>query len=319
MNNRQSNKLDMLISVNAFFKEHNTFFSTKPHLVTVITALNNTANSIFSEAGIVSEDITGYTEQKKQYRTTVETLSGKVSQAVLAYYINTAQLPPLEEDDYLQSSLSSAADSELYVAARQLFAAADPVKALLAPYNSGPADVAALNTAAETFLPYIKIARNKRRERSRSVKQLSELFRTADALLKRADGYMAVFRFSDNGLFTEYKLSRQIIDRASGHTLHKKQGKVLPGFVNNAPFAPGILKPSTKLNLSNAGKTGELVFYFSSRANARPQAGSKLNIVKNNKTLKTTATEAGYTVHTPFLNILNPNVRHGQWKAEVVK
>jgi hypothetical protein len=226
MTNRQSNKLDMLMSVNAFFKEHNTFFSTKPHLVSVINALKDNVDHIFTEAGIVSEDITGSTEQKKDYRTTVETLSGKVSYAVLAYYTNTGQVPPLEEDDFLQSSLSSAADSELYVAAQQLFAAADPVKALLPPYNSGPADVAALNTAAATFLPYIKIARNKRRERSRSVKQLSELFRTADALIERADGYMGVFRFSDNGLFTEYKLSRQIIDRASGHTVHKKQGKV---------------------------------------------------------------------------------------------
>ena len=319
MNNRQGNKLTMLMSVNAFFKEHNTFFSTKPHFVTVINELKDTVDNIFKEAGLVSQDITGSTEDKNAKRLKLEALSGKVSKAVLSYYINTGQVPPLQEDDYLQSSLQNAADSELYVAARQLFIVADPVKALLAPYSSGPADVAALNTAAELFLPEIKIARNVRRERSRSVKKLSELFRTADALLDRADGYMGVFRFSDFDLFTEYKLARQIIDRASGHTVHKKQGKVLPGFVAHAPFAPGILKAASKLNLSNMGKTGELVFYFSSRANARPQTNTKLNTVKNNKTLKTTAAEAGYTVRTPFLNIENPNARQGQWKAEVVK
>ncbi|MGE0638163.1 MAG: hypothetical protein AB7G44_07310 [Bacteroidia bacterium] len=319
MNTRQNNKLSMLMGVNAFFKEHNTFFSTKPHFVTVITALKNTVDAIFAEAGIVSEDRTGYTEDKKDKRTKVETLSGKVSQAVMAYYTNTGDVSPLEEDDFLQSSLTGCADSNLYVSARQLFAAADPVKAFLAPYNSGPADVAALNTAAEAFLPTIKGSRNKRRERSRSVKKLAELFRAADTQLERADGYMGVFRFSDNSLFTEYKLSRQIIDRASGHTVHKKQGKILAGFVDHAPFAPGILKPATKLALSNSGKAGELVFYFSSRANVRPKTDTKLNTVKNNKTLKTTAAEAGYTVHTPYLNILNPNARPTQWKAEVVK
>lgn len=319
MTNRQNNKLEMLMSVNNFFTENNAVFIPFPHFPPLINALKDVVDNIFEQSGLSTENITGYTEQKNMYRSKLEMSCGKVGKALLAYFTNTGLTSPLEADDYLPSAVSSAADSDLYVAARQLHLHADPVKTLLAPYNCSAADVDALSAAAETFLPEIKVARNKRRERSRTVKKLAQLFRDADALLQNADNYLAVYQFTNQKLYTAYKLSRKIIDRASGHTVHKKQGRVLPGFVAYAAFAPGIVNEKTPLTLSNKSKAGDLHFYFSSRTSVRPAPGAPTLTVKNGKTLKATPAELGYNAQNTILNIWNPNVRHAQWKVEAGK
>lgn len=317
MNSKQENRFGMLTGVHSYYVKHSAFFNPIAHYPPLITGLKNILDSIIKQAGISTEDITGYTETKSASRKKLEKISGKVANALMPYCIYANLEPVIEPGDYLPSALSTATDSDLYVLARQLFNHAEPVKNLLPPYGSGHVDVALLNTTAENFLPQIKVARNKRRERSRSVKKLADIFLQADELLVKFDNNMAVYQYIQLDLWTAYKLSRKITDNASGHTVHKKRGQVLPGFVAGIPFSREVLKATSKLVLSNTGKTGELVFYFSSQAGVRPLSETKLNKVQHNKTLKTTATEAGYTVQTPFLNVLNPNVRHGQWKAVI--
>jgi len=319
MTSRQENKLGMFIGVQAFYEENDALFNPLPHFNTLITDFKNTINSIIKEAGIAGEDNTGYAIEKNEARQELEKITVKVANALETYCLSMGQTALIEADDYLPSALSNATDSDVYVLACQLSLKAVPVKNLLLPYDCTAADVEQIATASEKFLPQISVARNIRKERKRSVKKLAGYYKHADELLEKSDIYMAVYRFTRNPLWLTYKGMRKITDNASGHTVHKKKGQALPGFVAHAPFADEVLKKATKLLLSNMGKTGELIFYFSNKPNIRPQQDTKLNKVQNNKTLKTTLSDAGYSVHTPFLNIFNPNVRHGQWKAEVGK
>jgi hypothetical protein len=309
----------MLMSTAHFFKKEEAVFNPLLHFAPIITGLNSTIDEIVQEAGKVSQDITGATLDKSDRREKLEPLTHKVAAALISLCNFTGIEQLIEADDYLPSSLDGSRDSDVYVLARQLYIKANPVKDQLLPYNCTPADVDMLNTTAENFLPWIQVARNVQRERSRSVKKLAAFFKQADELLERADSHMAVYQYTNNDLFFLYKGARKIIDNASGHTVHKKSGRVLPGFVDTAPFAEGIVKPESKMIFTNSGKGGELFFYFSSKAGQRPAATTLLTKLANGKSVKTIASAAGYTVHTPVLNILNPNVRHGQWKAEVGK
>ncbi len=317
MNSNQANKWYMLLKVQSFFKTFNSTFSAFPQFPPLITQIGNLIESIPKESVDVSADLSGFTQQKEDDRLALEKVCGKVGSALLAYGIANGTPYIIESEDYLPSSLTLSSDSELYVLAVQLFGVAQPVEAALVTFGSGPADVAELNTGAGKFLPQIKVGRNQRKVKSRAAQKVKELFAEADEALAKLDTYMKVYQYNDANMYDQYNTARKIDKRAGGHNVHKKHGKVLPGFVAHAPFAAEVLKATSKLILSNRKRGGDIIFYFSQRANEKPVAQTKLTTVSFSKPLKITANDAGYTVHTPHLNILNPNVTHGLWKAEI--
>jgi hypothetical protein len=319
MNSKQENAFGMFSMVLLFFKDYETFFNPLAHFQPLITGLNDLSNLIIETDSKATADNTGYTKKKNKKRDKLEVITHKVAAALMGWTSFSGTVPLIEADDYLPSSLGSSRDSDIYVLARQLYTKANPVKTLLLPYNCTAADVDQLNTNAEDFLPEIQIARNAERESARARKKVAELFKQTMELLHKADDNMAVYQYTQHKMWTEYRLARKLVNNASGHSVHKKSGRILPGFVATAAFAEGIVTSESKMILTNSGKGGDLFFYFSSKAGERPQAGTVLTKVANGKSVKSIASAAGYSVHRPVLNILNPNVRHGAWKAEVGK
>ncbi len=307
----------MLLKVQGFFERYNSTFSPFPQFPPLINEIKDLVDTISKEAGVVISDFSGYTEQKNDDRTKLEEISGKVSSALLGYGAANGQPDIVEREDYLVSSLGKSPDSELYVLAVQLYRTALPVQGSLTPYGSGAADVTELNNAAEKFLPQIKVARNQRKVKSRAAKKVKELFVQADEALRKLDIYMNVYQHANSNLYTQYRFARKIDKRVGGHTLHKKRGHVLPGNVAHAAFKPEVLKANSKLILSNTKRGGDVVFYFSANANEKPTAQTKLTTVSFKQATNITAAEAGYTLHTKELNVLNPNVTIGAWKAQI--
>lgn len=317
MNRKLENKLGMFHKVLHFFKANESTFNPIAHFGPPIAELKGIADDIVKEEIKNIRDYTGATEQKNEVREKVEKLCAKVGSAVLAYGANNSQPDILDATDYMTGNLARVGDSELYVLAVQLYRKADPIKGFLAPYGSGTTDVAQLNTQSSAFVDQIHVPRGYRKVRTRAVQQIAALFKQADEVLQKLDAYMAVYQFVGLTLFAEYKLARAIDNRPSGHTVHKKRGKVLPGFVAHAAFREGILKPTVKITFYNTGKKGDLAFYFSARAAERPTETTKVTIVSPGKEVSIKVSEAGYTPHLTQLNIHNPNVLHGQWKAVV--
>lgn len=317
MNRKLENRLGMFHKVLYFFKANEAIFNPIAHFGPAIAELKAITEDIQTEEIKNTSDYSGATIQKNELREKVEKLCSKVGSAVRAYGANNGQLNILDASDYLQGNLTRVGDSELYVLAVQLYRKADPIKGFLAPYGSGTADVAQLNTQSSAFVDQIHVPRGYRKVRTLAVQQIAALFKQADEPLQKLDAYMAVYQHNHYTLFLEYKSARAIDNRPSGHTVHKKRGRVLPGFVAHAAFREGILKPATKLTLYNTGKKGDLAFYFSARAAERPTETTKLTIVSPGKEVTIKASEAGYTPHLTQLNIHNSNVLHGQWKAVV--
>lgn len=319
MTGRQSNKWSMLLKVNSFFNNNSSVFAPLAHFTPFINEIATLIEDITHEEASGNQNMSGYTEQKSTTRIEVETVSHTVGVALLSWGSLNAQPYIIEREYYLPGSLGNCTDSDLYVLARQLFAKADPVKNALVPFGSGPADVGLLDSRSQEFLPQIRVARNNRKMRSRSVKQVEQLFKRADEVLETLDIFLKVYQSTNPILHSKYSTARKIDKVVGGHTVHKKRGNVLPAYVAHAPFAPAVLKATARLLLTNQSRKGDVVFYFSREPRVLPLAGDKLTVVAFGKPVNITASDAGYTVHSPHLNIRNPNVKHGSWKAEVVK
>ena len=125
----------------------------------------------------------------------------------------------------------------------------------MAPYGSGTTDVAQLNTQSSAFVDQIHVPRGYRKARTRAVQQIAALFKQADEVLQKLDAYMAVYQYNHYTLFSQYKTARAIDNRPAGHTVHKKRGKVLPGFVAHAAFREGVMSTLERVRASHVGKS----------------------------------------------------------------
>lgn len=313
----QRRKLGMLLKVHGFYVSNGSVFNPIPHFPPLITELDDLIKAISHEAGISEQDLSGATIAKTETRTGLEAICLKVGMAVRLFGVNNSEPYIIEEDDYFSGNLETVRDSELLVLALQLHGKAQPVEGSLAPYSCSPADVLKLKDLAQSFLEQIKVSRNNRRSRTRSVKKVKGLFTGADVLLEKSDDFLVVYRYINNNLWLQYRTARHIDKLGGGKNVHKKQGQVLPAGVAYAPFSKEVLKGPSKMIFTNENKEGDLLFYFSARPNELPLPETKLTKAAAGKSIKITAQEAGYTVHNTHLNIRNPNVKRGSWKAEV--
>lgn len=317
MTNDQTDKLKMLWDTAFFFEKEAAVFNPLPQFPPLINELKLQTREIENQEMISTGNMTGYTEAKNQTRQTLVNLLKKVSDSLLSYGQNNSAPYIIEREDYLAGRLSDASDSEVYVLAVQLFRKADPVKASLPPYGSNPADVVLLQTTADSFVDQIRVPFANRKARSRAVAQVKKLFAQCDEVLQTLDIHMAVYEYININLYLRYRSARNIDNLSGGHTVHKKRGRVLPGFVAYAPFTAAALKGVKKFIFYNEGKKGDLQFYFSAHPRERAQAGTTLTTLNGDSRIEIAVAQSGYSAATPYLNIHNPNAFAGKWKAEV--
>lgn len=319
MDNKQSIKWSMLVSVKTFYQQNSTIFNPLPQFPPIINEISDLIQAMTEQSAITIADFSGFTEQKNDVRLALEEICVKVSSGLVGYWVVNPQPDTIETDDYLPSYLQLSSDSELYVLAVLLYRVAQPVQGSLLPYGVTAAEVGDLNTVAEKFLLQIKRPRNQQRIKSRAIKKLKELFGQADAVLEKSDIYLKPFQFSNTNLWSRYQSARALVNRPATHTVHTKRGKVLPGFVAHAPFAPEVLTEKVNLILTNTAKGTDIQFYFAANALEKPTAQTILTSVSFRKPVTIASVQAGYTTRTPHLNILNPGASIRRWKAEVVK
>lgn len=210
MNDRIENKVSMFLKVKNFLKVHEPTLAVSPPVITLKNQFDPLVDDIFSEAADASMRLKGYAEQKKINRQQLETLALQVSSALFAYWNTLATEQPLHPSDYTKRALQRYSASALHLRARQLHEAADPVKALLAPYNCAPADVDALHTATTTFFAAIESPKTARATRARANKNMLQLVQQAAKMLTQLDIYLSTFQHHHKTLFSQYRSARAI-------------------------------------------------------------------------------------------------------------
>ena len=319
MTDQQEEKLGMFEKVRDFLTTNTTELSVVTQIAAEQTKLEKIIDDITEYAGESTADNTGFTIQKQQERTDLELIVLKVSAACAAYFLSINNPGGIKLSDYTKTEIEGSRDNDLYVKAKKLYKTAQPVEASLTAFNSGPADVADLDTKKDDFFAVIQLPADKRDQKAVSTELVQREFEKGDAVLASLDIYMNTFAAINEELFLNYTGARAI-DNTGGGSQNTKQGNIDALTVVNAPFAAGKISADTVLQFRNGGtaESGPLQFYFSSSTSGNPEG--TITIVEAGNETQNSALAFGYDpVNRKYLNIYNPNAAIGRWRAKILE
>lgn len=317
MNNQQENKFSMYVKVASYLEDHATALSGVTQITDIKSELDTRILNITTADGIATSDTTGYTVQKANAEGALRARILSVGRAASAYFLSIGNLGLMEEVDHRPSELDALRDTELYVRGKKLFDVADPVKTNLSGFNSGPTDVAALNTTADAYYLILELPKRKTEIKSSQAREVVRQMEATDLLLGNLDIYMDTFADTQPLLFDEYKSARSIDD--TGSTVQRtRQGDIDPLNVKNVPYSESLIAADSVLQLTNDGTSGPLQFYFGISPTTPVMGGRPMLEVDPGQTITSTATDLGYDATNHFLNIYNPTATaSGHWKTVV--
>lgn len=321
MNDNQSDHLSMYLTVNQFLLDHAPDLAGVTQITGLQALLANRIENITDYAAIAGSDTTGFTIQKSNERLELEAITLKVSRACGAYFLSIDNPGGFKLADYTASEIANKRDNDLYADSKWLYKIADPIKANLSSFNSGPADVLELKNLYDAFFDIIRLPKIKRDEKASGTKMLDKEFEKAQELVEHLDVYMLTFQTIDALLYLEYEKARAI-DSTGGGSQNTKSGTLQGNGVANAAFADDKLNASTGLllyNNSTGPNAGDLVFYFcATPTGAIPDPDKAITLAPGND-LTTTALSIDYSEAQPFLNIFNPTAAVGKWKVVIAE
>lgn len=320
MNDIQSDRFSMYVTVNQFLMEHETELSSVAQIATLQIALDQHIVKITDYAAIQGSDTTGFTEEKSAERIALEQITLKVSRACAAYFLSVNQPGKLKLSDFTSGELDRKRDNDLFVDSKWLYTIAKPVENDLSDFNSGPTDVEDLQKAFKDFFEVLRLPKAKRDEKSASTEMLDREFAAADGTIEQLDIYMSTFEFTEAMLYLEYTNARSI-DSTGGGSQNTKSGTLQGNGIANVPFADGKIENDTELlftNNSTGPNAGELQFYFSSTTGGAVTDPSKTITVQPGNSDAVLVLNMDFGPAKPYLNVFNPNAATGKWKVEIV-
>jgi hypothetical protein len=218
MDDLQQAFLNMLLKVQDNLEDNATAYSTHAQIAPAKALLDAKIQGIVEAAGIATEDITGVAEDKKAARNTLIQTMFLVANALNSYAEDNNNNELAKKARYIMSDLNTMQDTLLYEKAMRLPTLITPLIAplLTAGYNVTAADLGNLpihTTAYFTAIPEVKDAIEARAVAGKKIDRLQTETRT---LLKKLDGYVDSFRFSNVDLWEEYYMARAIDNNPSG-------------------------------------------------------------------------------------------------------
>ncbi|MBK7149830.1 MAG: hypothetical protein IPH78_13725 [Bacteroidetes bacterium] len=320
MNDIQSDRFSMFLTVNQFLMDHETALNPVAQIAPLQVALDEHITKITDYAAIQGSDTTGYTEQKSAERMALEQITLKVSRACAAFFLSENQPGKLKLSDFTAAELDRKRDNDLFVDSKWLYTIAKPVENDLTDFNSGPVDVENLQKAFKDFFEVLRLPKTKRDEKTASTQMLEREFVAADGVIDQLDIYMSTFETSEPMLYLEYTNARSI-DSTGGGSQNTKSGTLQGNGIANVPFADGKIEDDTELTLYNNStgpNAGELQFYFSSTTGGTITDPAKTITVQPGSSDAVLVLNMGFSEANPYLNVFNPNAATGKWKVEIV-
>jgi len=219
MDNLTADRFSMFGKTLDFLNVKDAVLAINPAIIALRGEFSTLIDDIIKHEGAAQKTITGAREKRNESRTKLIASMMKVSSALFAYWLVAGLKVELRLSDYTQRELMRRPEGNLYLRATKLHELADPVKALLAPYNCLPADVDALFNRKKEFFDDVELPKKMRKERSNARKKVTALMKQGTEILKTVDIHMATFQWVKPPLFAEYALARAI------DKLHRKERK----------------------------------------------------------------------------------------------
>ena len=307
MEDQQVEQVAMFIKVKTFLNKKASALTATPIVASTLQPeLIAAIAAILAEDEDASGSISGSTEVKAQLRKQVETKAYTVGAAAAAYYTITAPNPTLREKcDVERSDLSKMHAENLYTVLSKLYHAADPVKALLAPFGVTGTDVDELGTALTNYLAEIEAPRDAIAMRAASGKELQRLIDETKLLLTdKLDVVMKTYFTSNNELYNYYQGARGI-DSTGGGPIPDEDEEITLAVGDYGPGTyPAEISATSRFRLvSKPANQSVIRIGFSNTVNSF--SGTFVELAPGQEIQKT-AIELGYSPGIPYIYIHNP-------------
>ena len=199
------------LKVKNFNAKNATSMTAVPAVAGFYTQLNTLITQLITADAGSRADLTGFALSKSVKRTTLETLSLKISNAIGSYALVNNDPVLQKRADFPTSKWYSCSEEELVTQATILKNLATPLSATLAPFGATAADVTGLGTALTAFTDAISdptLAIDQRKEDNEKVVEFIDQIRTL--LTDKLDVLMRSFEVNNPSLFALYRSARAI-------------------------------------------------------------------------------------------------------------
>lgn len=201
----------MVLKVKNFNAKNVTSMTAVPAVAGFYTQLNTLITQLVTADVGSRADLTGYALSKSVKRTTLETLSLKISNAISSYAVVNNDAVLQKRADFPSSKWYLCSEEELVTQANIVKNLATPLSATLAPFGATATDVTALGTALTAFTDAISdptLAIDQRKEDNEKVVESIDQIRTL--LTDKLDVLMRSFEVNNPSLFALYRSARAI-------------------------------------------------------------------------------------------------------------
>lgn len=213
MDSKQEDKFGMFLKVDSFLGDHATDLSVNIAFADIKIRLAALIEKAVQADSTATRNLTGLNTDKKEKRKNLEIAILTIAAACRGYY--TTNHDPYKKAlvKLTPTDVFRMRDTELIKQADQVHDVADPIKANLTPWVVADTDVDDLLTLVNTYRPALVKGTRETDISGVAGTQVDVIFADIDKLLREeADDQMAVYEFTNNPLFLEYKLARAIDD-----------------------------------------------------------------------------------------------------------
>ncbi|MGE0634908.1 MAG: hypothetical protein AB7G44_12810 [Bacteroidia bacterium] len=216
MNDVQENKYSMYLVVQDHLDDNAASYADHPKIVAAKPIFDQLILDIEEADGQASENITGVADDKGEERDDLEKIAFKVAGALQSYAKDIKDRKLMLKTRQSLSDFKKMRDGTLNIKARHLHKLATPLLPSLVDYRLTPADVALLETERTEYLDMVPETTDAIIDKQVAGEKVDELMKKADNLLLDVDGYVDSYRFENPTLWSDYQLSRAIIDAGGG-------------------------------------------------------------------------------------------------------
>lgn len=318
MDSQQEDKIGMFMKSDSFLTDNATTLAVNPAFGTIQTKLAANIEAIVQADSTATRNLAGLTIAKGEKRELLDKAILTIAAACRGYY--TTNHDPYQKSlvTITPTQVLRTRDADIIVLADKIHDVANPIKNALTPWNVTDADVDGLLTLVNAYRPTV-IKRSREQDRSEVAgTQVDVFFADTDKLLREeCDDHMAVYEFTNNALFLEYKLARAIDDSGgnSGSEGYEVNNFTVPaGGSIIVPTGPDPLRPDLDLYLRAINGS---VLVCSTDLPASPCIPAAAYPLQQGITFKGAVSNLGIDLNKTHLQFTNPGLTDVKVRAGV--
>ena len=296
MTNKQESRLSMYLTVKEFQANYTAITNALPNYTANSTIYLATIGQINTIAEQQKTSKKGLASGKQAFRDVVVTLAADVARKLAAFAKFTNNATLAAEIDLKESKLKQAPDTGLRDYAQLVYNRAQSNVAVLVSYNITAATQTAFQAAIANYNNSLGKPGAGRSEGKQITKQLTVLYKTADAALENMDLSVEVVRLNQANFYNGYQAARKIIVTGTGK-------QALNGLVKDADTAAPlkgvtvtIVPDANTAALATNGKALKIV------KKTAAKGGFRINNLADG-TYQVTLKKAGYVDPLATINV----------------